>query len=161
MRFYLVSAVVLMNETFNLRNFFSCFSSVSTCVSFLSSGEALLDNSLTLLKDLPKKKRIKHKSILVLNPSERKKKGEGKGKNKYAWAKYNTATTNEPKNKFQNQLQQHEKPITKSVYKYKLRIKQLLLKQVSNAMISYSSFWWFLFSSFVFFYRDAFLTLFF
>jgi hypothetical protein len=41
------------------------------------------------------------------------------------------ATTNEPKNKFQNRLQQR-KPITKNVYKYKLRIKQLLLKQVSN-----------------------------
>lgn len=31
-----------------------------------------------------------------------------KRENKYAWAKYNTATTNEPKNKFQNQLQQQE-----------------------------------------------------
>lgn len=55
-----------------------------------------------------------------------------------------------PKIYFQLQ-QQHRKPITKSVYKYKLRIKQLLLKQVSNAMISYSSFRWFLFSSCYFF----------
>lgn len=92
------------------------------------------------MEDLPK-----HKSLLTQAEENRK----GKRENKYAWAKYNKATTNEPKNIFPTTTTQ--KPITKSVYKYKLRIKQLLLKQVSNAMISYSSFWWFLFSSCYFF----------
>lgn len=66
----------------------------------------------------------------------------------------NERTTNETKNKFQSFPDYNNKKAKKrthhkkkTVYKYKLRIKQLLLKQVSNAMISYSSFWRFLFSS--------------
>lgn len=50
---------------------------------------------------------VKHES-LVTQTEENRKKRRKKKENKYAWAKYNTATTNEPKNKFQNQLQQHE-----------------------------------------------------
>lgn len=71
------------------------------------------------------------------------------------------ATTNEPKINFKtNYNNKAEAHHTKNVYKYKLRIKQLLLKQVSNAMISYSSFGGFCFRLTYIFYRDVFLHFF-
>lgn len=124
-----------MNETFNLRNFFPPLLARTLSTAFFFRGKPF--PIILPHKDLAKHKR--HENSFVLQPM--RKKMERKGKISMHGAEYKTPTTNEPKNKFQNQLQQqHKNPSEKNVYKYKLRIKQLLLKQVSNAMISYSSF---------------------
>lgn len=76
---------------------------------------------------------IKDMKILFCLVNHAEENGEEKGKTSMHGQKAQyIATTNEPKNKFQNRLQQRKTPSEKNVYKYKLRIKQLLLKQVSN-----------------------------